>query len=795
MGFMQRIQAPAPQAVRPVRPEPEKTSPLRAPSGAIPLLARDDPRERGAERIASEVLSRPLSATETHRPPPPRATGRAGAPLDAAARAYFEPRFGRDFAAVRVHAGEGAAAAARSLGAAAFTVGADIGFAAGLYSPATAKGRALLAHELAHVAQQAAGPPAVARQPVEQYETKAVGFDPLELGNESEFGYWEQKLGTIFYLAKDARLEADPEERDAVLSVVWQIRPPSPVTGETRRVVSVRKRPKAAASQDLVYQVNFKPRPSPAERDIVEVIFVAAGAGAVPLTPDAPSTSFTRSAGYTPVDFPQRDVAGYWRAHPDEERRVFSWVETRAGDKFDQVIDTGSATFKVTGSKEPSGRVTDLTVTFLGAASLSAQTPPPGYQAHDFADRHIDEARSTGDPADGGKLGAIKWLDKAPAAELPSVKHSIWQYFRSGARNAEVDAIVPIAGTVTTEPRSQLARDTAREFARIGIPLDPKRVLYTFRFRPNAKDSKITDVDVQRIGERGKEVSLAPQDALGLAHVNGYADHAKTDAQGHEDIATLKGWLATRYQGVTPAGADFAAIEKDVTAKIRAGSGEPGWFRTNYGIEVLNETEAAEWLKSNVDKAPEALRDLRSFSKTELQVLELVLERISDKIVQTFNGVRLIRQQIYNKWIGPPEFPKPGHFEPRPVIGGVTIQGKTRTIIIFDHAGVNAGDLFLGGKSGVEIATAQPFAHELGHTVEKLPGLRKKETIQQDFDRLVAAKIIKPITWYAASDPPKELFAESFGLYYTDPEWLQQNWPDLYRFFDHLDKTGMPPPP
>jgi hypothetical protein len=66
----------------------------------------------------------------------------------------MEARFGHDFADVRVHTHRNAAESARSLGAAAYTVGRDIVFAGGAYAPNTLTGRHLLAHELAHVVQQ-----------------------------------------------------------------------------------------------------------------------------------------------------------------------------------------------------------------------------------------------------------------------------------------------------------------------------------------------------------------------------------------------------------------------------------------------------------------------------------------------------------------------------------------------------------------------------------------------------------------------------------------------------------------
>jgi outer membrane protein OmpA-like peptidoglycan-associated protein len=82
-----------------------------------------------------------------------------GHPLDAGTRAFFEPRFGRDFGQVRVHADGEAAKGARAVQARAYTVGRDIAFAAGQYSPETSEGKRLLAHELTHVVQQGgAGP-------------------------------------------------------------------------------------------------------------------------------------------------------------------------------------------------------------------------------------------------------------------------------------------------------------------------------------------------------------------------------------------------------------------------------------------------------------------------------------------------------------------------------------------------------------------------------------------------------------------------------------------------------------
>jgi hypothetical protein len=82
------------------------------------------------------------------------ALGATGQALDSGTKSFFEPRFGHDFSQVRLHTGQDAARAARSVNALAFTVGRDIVFGAGRYQPQTEAGKSLLAHELTHVMQQ-----------------------------------------------------------------------------------------------------------------------------------------------------------------------------------------------------------------------------------------------------------------------------------------------------------------------------------------------------------------------------------------------------------------------------------------------------------------------------------------------------------------------------------------------------------------------------------------------------------------------------------------------------------------
>ncbi len=83
----------------------------------------------------------------------------SGHSLDSGDRKFFEPRFGYDFGAVRIHADSQAAQAAQAVSARAFTLGRSIYFGANEYRPRSGGGRHLLAHELAHVVQQSGTPP------------------------------------------------------------------------------------------------------------------------------------------------------------------------------------------------------------------------------------------------------------------------------------------------------------------------------------------------------------------------------------------------------------------------------------------------------------------------------------------------------------------------------------------------------------------------------------------------------------------------------------------------------------
>lgn len=164
-------------------PHPASTPPPHIIQRKLAVGREDDELEHEADRAAEQVMripetgagmpriSRRCSAHDEQAEPWAKRTdghlagheaptlvddvlGSPGKPLEATTRAFFEPRFGMSFSDVRVHTDPAAALSAQRIGALGYTLGRHIAFAGGHYAPATGDGRRLLAHELAHVAQQ-----------------------------------------------------------------------------------------------------------------------------------------------------------------------------------------------------------------------------------------------------------------------------------------------------------------------------------------------------------------------------------------------------------------------------------------------------------------------------------------------------------------------------------------------------------------------------------------------------------------------------------------------------------------
>ena len=120
-------------------------------------IATEVARGANAHRVVTTPLAAPVPpepADDEHARLAGGGLAEPGRPLDATNRAWLAPWFGSVVDDVRLHVGARADAAARALGARAYTVGTDVVVADAQLGPSPSGGRWLLAHEVAHVQQQ-----------------------------------------------------------------------------------------------------------------------------------------------------------------------------------------------------------------------------------------------------------------------------------------------------------------------------------------------------------------------------------------------------------------------------------------------------------------------------------------------------------------------------------------------------------------------------------------------------------------------------------------------------------------
>ena len=147
-------------------------------AATLAIGEHDDPREREADRFADAYAAgraapglpaQPATPARPTRIAAPVSLARTldspGNPLDPALREDLEAQTGSSLAHVRVHHDTAAAQSARALDAQAYSVGPHIAFDQGRYAPRQAEGRRLIAHELAHVAQDRGAAPVLRRKP------------------------------------------------------------------------------------------------------------------------------------------------------------------------------------------------------------------------------------------------------------------------------------------------------------------------------------------------------------------------------------------------------------------------------------------------------------------------------------------------------------------------------------------------------------------------------------------------------------------------------------------------------
>ncbi len=187
----------------------------RSPSRPLLACAREREAETAERTLASsgpKLGPRPLGTNTSQG-------GSGGSPLPPVTRAFFEARLHHDFGKVRIHSGPDARAATGDAEADAVTVGEDIYIPHELTEPGEdARLPALLAHELAHVAQHVEHDASEVPQARCSSEKMGLGTKPPDEPFTDETGKAAED-GFVLFDVDCAELDpGDKEEVDALMA-------------------------------------------------------------------------------------------------------------------------------------------------------------------------------------------------------------------------------------------------------------------------------------------------------------------------------------------------------------------------------------------------------------------------------------------------------------------------------------------------------------------------------------------------------------------------------------------------
>lgn len=386
---------------------------------------------------------------------------------------------------------------------------------------------------------------------------------------------------------------------------------------------------------------------------------------------------------------------------------------------------------------------------------------PADYRSRDAGDFLLEELRGTA-RAPTDRIGSVT-LPALPADERLAVNLAILEYFRNGSRNTEVDAIVPVG-------------------------VNARTVLFTLRFGTG------NNVTVERIGEAGTQPGQVNTGRIDVTRVNGFPGFAAADH-------TLRRWWQTRYPAggvlqtpaplasapatpaANPAAVGNSALIGEMNRVITAGCAAPGWFRSNYQIEVMNAHDTDERLR-RVHRVPAAFRgDTEDFAVDGLASLEVALQTLSQAELRPLRRVKVGRKRVAAIWSG-------GAWQMDPAADGVTMEARSNEPTIIFCSNLTQGDahLFTGGGARTALPdSARSMVHEFGHVAEARPG------VQAAFSAWEQAHPQTAPTQYAADYRGIELFAEFYSLFHTDPHFLCVSAPQMYAWFLQLARTGHPP--
>lgn len=241
-------------------------------SRALKIGRANDASEHGAQSVASAIVPGPEHRSQRSDPLGGAAAPRSvidtlsvpGRPLARSVHAALQPRFQTDLSSVRVHDDERASESARSIGANAYTVGRDIVFGARRYQPSTLEGQRLIAHELAHVEQQATAGVSVQRDPVEEPVTKpAMSLDEMfdALGVENKKPVTPKRRETLRQWAADYEKKIGKKvDIDTMRSALtrWLVHGSLPTIKSAAEVEAEKFKPPVPCDEIIPYKVGSK---------------------------------------------------------------------------------------------------------------------------------------------------------------------------------------------------------------------------------------------------------------------------------------------------------------------------------------------------------------------------------------------------------------------------------------------------------------------------------------------------------------------------------------------------------
>jgi hypothetical protein len=172
--------------------EQEEKLRMKPLAESISSLIQKSPTENSGESQASSHVENQINSSKG-----------GGSVMDHSTKSFMESRFGTDFSGVRIHTGSQAVQMSRELNAQAFTVGNDVYFNEGKYSPNSDSGKHLLAHELTHTVQQGGGIDRKVQRQEELCMPASSWFSmagvPAPWLTSSAFGFLIEKLVEVDY--------------------------------------------------------------------------------------------------------------------------------------------------------------------------------------------------------------------------------------------------------------------------------------------------------------------------------------------------------------------------------------------------------------------------------------------------------------------------------------------------------------------------------------------------------------------------------------------------------------------